>query len=111
MSVRRHPDGPSADVLALQKSIFDLKESVARQEAECNAAAAAANQGDKDGKAAFDALSDVEQSAASLGVHPDSWRPIAFLNAKHYENLIKANALDDDLARRIEAFRAVASAS
>jgi hypothetical protein len=50
----------------------------------------------------FDQLSSVEQSAASLGVAPDSWKPISFLNARHYEQLIQANMLDDTLARRIE---------
>ena len=50
----------------------------------------------------FDQLSPTEQSAASLGVHPSSWKPIAFLNNKHYDSLIKANMLDDALARRIE---------
>jgi len=50
----------------------------------------------------FDQLSPTEQSAASLGVSPSSWKPISFLNNKHYDALIKANALDDSLARRIE---------
>ena len=50
----------------------------------------------------FDQLSATEQSAASLGVQPSSWKPIAFLNNKHYDALIKANLLDDSLARRIE---------
>jgi len=57
----------------------------------------------------FDQLSPTEQSAASLGVNPSSWKPISFLNNKHYDALIKANMLDDSLARRIEAYRAVAS--
>ena len=60
---------------------------------------------------AFDGLSPVEQSAASLGVSPESWKPIAFLNNAHYQQLISANMLDDDLARRIEAFRQVAASS
>ena len=53
--------------------------------------------------AAYDALRPYEQSAASLGVHPDALKPIQFLNAGHYEALKKSNALSDDLARRIEA--------
>jgi hypothetical protein len=57
----------------------------------------------------FEKLSPVEQSAASLGVHPSEWKPIAFLNNQHYKQLIAANMLDDNLARRIEAFRTVAS--
>ena len=57
----------------------------------------------------FDQLTSTEQSAASLGVSPDAWKPIAFLNNAHYEQLKKSNMLDDSLARRIEAFKAVAS--
>lgn len=50
----------------------------------------------------FDHLSPIEQSAASLGVAPGAWKPISFLNSRHYEQLIQANMLDDVLARRIE---------
>ena len=79
--------------------------------------------------AAYDSLNHVEQAAASLGAHPDALKPIVrrlptalhttpfyncpanscfhahqgFMNAAHYQNLIKTNALSDDLARRIEA--------
>lgn len=38
---------------------------------------------------AFDQLTATEQSAASLGVSPTAWKPIAFLNNKHYDQLIK----------------------
>tara|TARA_B110001450_G_C17527969_1_gene443412 strand:- start:477 stop:791 length:315 start_codon:yes stop_codon:yes gene_type:complete len=58
----------------------------------------------------FDQLSSTEQSAASLGVDPSSWKPISFLNNKHYDALVKANMLDDDLARRIEAYKSVSQA-
>lgn len=37
----------------------------------------------------FDQLTSTEQSAASLGVSPTAWKPIAFLNNKHYDALIK----------------------
>ncbi len=50
----------------------------------------------------FDSLSPVEQAAGSLGVHPDEWKPIAFMNNGHFDALMKANALDSTLARRIE---------
>ena len=53
--------------------------------------------------AAYDQLAVHEQAAASLGVHPDALKPISFMNAGHYEQLRKSNALSDDLARRIEA--------
>ena len=58
----------------------------------------------------FDALSGVEKSAASLGVHPEAWKPIKFLNNAHYDQLMKSNAISEDLARRIEAFRHVSLA-
>ena len=58
----------------------------------------------------FDQLSATEQAAGSLGVHPEAWKPIKFMNNAHYDTLIKSNALDENLARRIEAFRHVASA-
>jgi len=58
----------------------------------------------------FEQLSGVEKAAGSLGVHPDSWKPIKFMNNAHYDQLMKANAIDDSLARRIEAFRHVAAA-
>lgn len=61
--------------------------------------------------AAYDALAPHEQAAASLGVHPDSLRPIGFLNAGHYDQLRKSNALSDDLSRRIEAYKKVATDS
>ena len=33
------------------------------------------------------------------------------MNAAHYENLRASNALSDDLARRIEAYKVVAASS
>ena len=63
-----------------------------------------------DAKAAFNSLSPTEQSVACLGVSPDEWKPISFLNNAHYEQLIASNMLDDNLARRIEAYRVVAHA-
>ena len=57
----------------------------------------------------FDQLNATEQAAGSLGVHPDAWKPIKFMNTAHFDTLIKSNALDDNLARRIEAFRHVSA--
>jgi hypothetical protein len=54
-------------------------------------------------------LSETEKSAASLGVHPEAWKPIEFMNTAHHETLLKANALDSDLAKKLEAFKAVAA--
>ncbi len=59
---------------------------------------------------AFESLTHTEQAAASLGVHPDAWKPISFMNTAHYGALLRANALDDTLARRIEAFKTVSAA-
>lgn len=52
-------------------------------------------------------LSETEKSAASLGVHPDAWKPIGFMNTSHYDTLLKSNAIDADLARKLEAYRHV----
>ena len=56
-------------------------------------------------------LTETEKSAASLGVDPDAWKPIAFLNTAHHETLLKANALDEDLAKKLEAYKAVSAGS
>lgn len=52
-------------------------------------------------------LTETEKSAASLGVNPESWQPISFLNDAHYETLLKTNAIDGDLAKRLEAYKHV----
>ena len=56
-------------------------------------------------------LSETEKSAASLGVSADHWKPISFLNTAHYETLLKANSIDESLAKKLEAFKNVASGS
>ena len=53
-------------------------------------------------------LTATEVAAASLGVEPNAWKPLAFMNTSHYDNLIKNNALSDTLARRLEAYKTVA---
>ena len=60
----------------------------------------------------FDKLSPVEKSVAILGVDikPEEWKPISFMNNKHYEALMASNLLDDTLTRRIEAYRQMATA-
>lgn len=55
----------------------------------------------------WDELTHAEKSAASLGVSPDAWQPIAFLNEAHHEQLKKKNLLDPNLARRIDAYKHV----
>ena len=108
MSVRRK-DESKAQVQALQKELEELK-SRAQEATRADNIAATMSEGETP-SAAFDALTPVEQSAASLGVHPDAWKPIGFMNNAHYETLKKSNALDDTLARRIEAYRSVAESS
>lgn len=54
-------------------------------------------------------LTETEKSAASLGVNPEEWKPIAFMNNAHHETLLKSNALDGDLAKKLEAYKAVSA--
>ena len=54
-------------------------------------------------------LSETEKSAASLGVDPGALKPIKFLNDAHYDGLLKANAIDSDLAKKLEAFKHVST--
>jgi len=109
MSTRRPTDNGSAPHVAqLQKDLGDLKQASIAADVANNAAAAGLETATA--TPSFDSLSHTEKSAASLGVHPEAWKPIGFLNNAHYDQLMKSNALDDDLARRIEAYRVVAQA-
>lgn len=54
-------------------------------------------------------LNETEKSAASLGVDPNSWKPIAFMNQAHYDTLLKKNAIDQELAKKLEAYRHVST--
>ena len=57
----------------------------------------------------WESLSETEKSAASIGVSPDAWKPISFMNEAHYTELLKKNALDSRLTQQIEAFKTVAA--
>lgn len=57
----------------------------------------------------FEQLSTTEQAAGSLGVVPNEWKPIQFMNTAHYDALLKSNSMDDTLVRRIAAFQKVAA--
>jgi len=57
----------------------------------------------------LEGLNETERSAAQLGVSPDEWKPISFLNQGHYETLLKGNALSGNLAQKLEAYQKVAS--
>lgn len=61
-----------------------------------------------EGALTFDDLTETEKSAASIGVSPDEWKPIGFMNAHHYSTLLKNNAISGDLAQGIEAYKHVA---
>lgn len=75
MSVRRAPpSGVPSHVAQLQKELADLKSTATAAPVNALQAPGA------EGTVSFDSLTENEKSAASLGVHPESWRPIGFLN-------------------------------
>tara|TARA_B100000795_G_C22467585_1_gene311731 strand:- start:108 stop:383 length:276 start_codon:yes stop_codon:yes gene_type:complete len=55
----------------------------------------------------FDSLSETEKSAATIGVTPDAWKPISFMNKAHYGELLRKNALSNRLTQQIESFKTV----
>ena len=57
----------------------------------------------------FDSLNETEKSAATIGVAPDAWKPIEFMNAAHYGELLRKNALSGRLTQQIESFKTVPS--
>ena len=106
MSVRSHKRD---DVAQLQRALADLRSAAQAPLPDPVPAASSADEaGAEKAKSDFESLTPVEQSAASLGVSPEAWKPIGFLNERHYETLLKQNALDESLARRIEAYKVVA---
>lgn len=117
MSLRPRQEA-TTDVQAVRSNLAALRETWLSGENEqqqapkapTQAAAAGAPESEAlESALGFDDLSQTEQSAASLGVHPQSLKPISFINEGHFKALIKANALDANLARRIEAYKKVAS--
>jgi hypothetical protein len=56
----------------------------------------------------FDQLSETERNVASLGVSPDAFKPIGFMNAAHYLSLLKNNALSGELTQKIESYKHIA---
>lgn len=110
MSSRRPRDSTvSVDATRLRAELEQLKAQSAAVEVAGTLAESDTSTADKTAVPAYEQLTSTEQAAGSLGVHPESWKPIKFMNNKHFETLIKSNALDDHLARRIDAFRAVAA--
>ncbi len=108
MSARRSTATQSPQVAELQKELCTLRQAALDASVESHGAQQAAIDRFEATKA-FEALSPTEQAAASLGVHPEAFRPIGFMNTAHYQTLLKANALDDDLARRIEAYKSISA--
>jgi hypothetical protein len=58
-------------------------------------------------KLTMDDLTPDEQAAAMCGASPDELVGLNWLNNAHHDQLVKSNALSDNLARRIEAHRIV----
>ena len=56
----------------------------------------------------FDELTETEKSAATIGVSPDAWKPISWMNEAHYGELLKSNVISGRLTQQIEAYKAVA---
>lgn len=59
----------------------------------------------------YDSLSPTEQQAASLGIHPESFRPLKELNEQHFKALQMSNSLSPQLEAKIKAFQTVASSN
>jgi len=108
MSTRPVNDGPAPHVQKLQKELGDLKQTAIQANCVDNIATESAETTQTSTTPHFDQLTHTEKSAASLGVHPEAWKPIGFMNNAHFDTLMKSNALDENLARRIEAYRVVA---
>lgn len=120
MSCRRPSPQPSHEATRLrselealkqQSAVVEVADALAENTLSGTEGLVGAPGGVTDAVAMFDQLTPTEQAAGSLGVHPEAWRPIKFMNAAHYDQLRKSNALDDHLARRIEAFKTVAASS
>ena len=106
MSLRRRQNEAS-QAEQIRAELGDL-EKVARQiDRDANVEASGASKINM--SAEFEKLTATEQSAASLGVNPNEWKPISFMNNGHYDQLRANNMLDGDLARRIEAYRVVST--
>ena len=93
-------------VYQLQRDLEELR----AVNAQVQAAATAADAADAAGGLTMEDLNETERSAASLGVSPDEWKPISFMNAAHYDSLLKKNVLSSRLAQQIESYRQVALA-
>lgn len=103
MSIRSTPQPTRQQVHPLQYELDALR-------SEARAANQAQTEEEVVVKQHFAGMSSTEVAAASLGVSADELKPIGFMNEFHFSTLLKNNALSDDLARRLDAYRAVAKA-
>ena len=114
MSIRREPkDSVEYDPALLREELEQLGQN-ARQEAAAATTVSPASSVSSAGVFTremrdFAQLTPTEKQAASLGVHPDSLKPISSLNEAHFEALLQANALSPQLAASIKAFQRVAA--
>jgi len=111
MSMRPSEETPAqienaASVLRLRASIDQVRSIQAPGATETVTAATAET---VEGVLNFDDLTETEKSAAMIGVSPDEWKPIGFMNREHYRTLLENNAIAGDLAQGIEAYKQVAN--
>ena len=98
-----------------QQAAFHPEPSPLRMELEALRAANAASEREIETAAAvadgatlsMEELNETERSAATIGVSPDAWKPIGWMNQSHYHTLLTGNALGGRLAQQIEAFKTV----
>lgn len=74
MSIRRPVENVAPHVAQLQKELGELKQASIAADVANNVAASGAEAAPA--TPSFDSLSHTEKSAASLGVHPEAWKPI-----------------------------------
>lgn len=115
MSVRVAPQKTLAaamDPEVLRAELEELRSAHARNSTDLPMGAAPRSLGVvSEASREFDRLTPAEQQAASLGVHPDSFKPLKSLNDAHFEVLRQANALSAPLEAQILAYRSVAEGS
>lgn len=105
MSIRRDPvNVQNTQAAQLKADLESLRAVHLRNEAASIEAAEAGSE------LTLNDLNETERSAASLGVSPTALKPIGFMNAAHYDALLKKNVLAGPLAQKIEAFRTVSEA-
>ena len=89
------------DATPLRRELEALREANAVAQAHIGAPA--------EGGLTIDDLNETERSAATMGVHPEAFKPIGWMNSAHYHSLLTGNSLDGRLAQQIEAYKVVAS--